>query len=149
MTDFHGPPSLGWLLLDRHAWFEEGLLALLHEAGWTEITRAQVHLGAFVDTQQGSRMSEVARRMGISRQAAHKTITELVAQGIVELSEDPTHRGAKLVKLAARGRRLEVDVRRALETLEQSLAERIGPRRLEELRRALAAEWGPAPRSPQ
>ncbi len=138
-------PTIGWLLLDRHAWFEEGLIALLHRAGWKEITRTQAHLGAFVDAEHGTRMSEIARRAGVSRQAAHKTITELVAQGVFELGEDPTHRGAKLVRFTKRGRRLETDVRRSLETLERELTERLGPRRVEELRRALAAEWGPHP----
>lgn len=129
------------LLLRGYRWFEDGLLTSLEEAGSPEITRAQSLVFAHFD-REGTRPSELARRMGISRQAVHQTVNELVELGLVELVPDPVSRRAKLVLLTPLGRRTVQAALAIFGELEEELARRIGRKSVTELRRTLEADWG-------
>ena len=128
------------LLLRGYRWFEDGLLTSLEEAGSPEITRAQSLVFAHFD-REGTRPSELARRMGISRQAVHQTVNELVELGLVELVPDPVSRRAKLVLLTPLGRRTVQAALAIFGELEEELARRIGRKSVTELRRTLEADW--------
>jgi DNA-binding MarR family transcriptional regulator len=134
-------PALIDLSLRAYRWFQDGLLARLAAAGWPEITRGQSNVFGHLE-RDGTRPIELARRMGITRQAVHQTVQELVELGFVELAPDPASRRAKLVVLTPRGRRLVADARAIFRQLEDTLAARIGRRGVDELRRALEADWG-------
>jgi DNA-binding MarR family transcriptional regulator len=129
------------LLLRGYRWFEDGLLSRLEEAGWPEVTRAQSLVFAHFD-REGTRPSELARRIGISRQAVHQTVGELVELGLVELVPDPASRRAKLVVLTPSGRRTVEAALAIFRELEDALTRRIGLKSVTEVRRALEADWG-------
>jgi len=130
------------LLLRGYRWFEDGLLSRLEEAGWPEITRAQSLVFAHFD-REGTRPSELARRIGISRQAVHQTVRELVELGLVELVPDPASRRSKLVVLTPVGNATLGSAHAVFSELEDALADRIGRASVNELRRVLEADWGP------
>ena len=51
---------------------------------------------------------QIARRMGLSRQACHRTAQGLVANGLARLESNPDHRSSPFLRLTARGvRRIE------------------------------------------
>ena len=122
-------------------WLEEGLLARLAAAGWTDVTRAHSHVFAHLD-KEGTRPAELARRMGVTRQAAHQTIQELVDRGFLELAADPRNKRARRAVLTARGKRVVADARDIVRELEDTLERRIGRKRVARLRRALESDWG-------
>jgi len=136
----YSPPLID-LSLRAFRWFEDGLLRRLDEAGWPKITRAHSLVFAHLDLE-GTRPSELARRIGISRQAVHQTVGELVELGLVELAPDPASRRAKLVVLTPLGRRRVAEAHGIFGELEGELARRIGRKSVTELRRALEADWG-------
>ena len=129
------------LLLRGFRWFEDGLLGRLAEAGWPEITRAHSLVFAHLD-REGTRPSELARRIGISRQAVNQTLGELVELGLVELAPDPASRRSKLVVLTPVGTATVGSAHVVFSELEDALAERIGRTGVTELRSALEADWG-------
>ena len=133
--------NLGELLLAAFRWFDVRLVARLHAAGFPELRRSHSLVFAHLDAD-GTRISEVARRAGITRQAAHQTVAELVELGLVELVPDPSNRSAKLVLPTERGRESIRVAVAAYAELEDELARRIGRKRAAELRRALEADWG-------
>ena len=51
----------------------------------------------------GASASEVGRRLGVSKQAAGKTIDRLAALGYVERADDPADARRKLIRLTPRG----------------------------------------------
>ncbi|MFE5245260.1 MULTISPECIES: MarR family winged helix-turn-helix transcriptional regulator [unclassified Streptomyces] len=53
--------------------------------------------------RQGASASEIGRRLGVSKQAAGKTVDKLEGLGYVERVEDPADGRRKLVRLTARG----------------------------------------------
>ena len=129
------------LLLRGFRWFEDGLLSRLAEAGWPEITRAHSLVFAHLDSE-GTRPSELARRIGISRQAVNQTLGELVALGLIEVVPDPASLRSKLVVLTPTGKTTVGSAHAVFSELEDALAGRIGRASVTELRRALEADWG-------
>lgn len=52
---------------------------------------------------QGATASEIGRRLGVSKQAAGKTVDRLLTLGYAERADDPTDARRKLVRLTPRG----------------------------------------------
>ncbi|MEV8569707.1 MarR family transcriptional regulator [Streptomyces sp. NPDC051322] len=87
--------------------------------------------------QQGATASEVGRRLGVSKQAAGKTVERLEALGYVERFDDPADGRRKLVRLTARG--VDVLVRSAeiFDRLHAGWADALGNGRLAEMESGL------------
>jgi DNA-binding MarR family transcriptional regulator len=134
-------PPLIDLSLRAYRWFEDSIASRLKEAGWPEVTRAHRLLLDNVD-RGGTRPSELARRIGVTRQAIHQTMQELAELGLVELAPDPASQRGKLVVATRRGKRLVGDAREIVRELEDTLERRIGRKRVARLRRALESDWG-------
>ena len=96
----------------------------------------------------GRRASDLADRLGVSRQAVAQVVAVLEAGGLVERRDDPDDARAKLIVLTAAGRAALRDVRAENQALERHWAGLIGEERLGEFRRTLAdlaAGGAPAP----
>ncbi|MFY1618812.1 MarR family winged helix-turn-helix transcriptional regulator [Micromonospora sp. WMMD736] len=93
----------------------------------------------------GTTASELGQRLGISKQAAGKTVDRLVAVGYLERLDDPADARRRLVRMTPRG----VDgLRRSAEIfdrLRRQWAERLGEERVDamedDLRTMAAANW--------
>ena len=136
--------NLARLLLSRFRWFDRALLATLHDRLGVKLTSAQSLLFATLPVE-GARQSDLAHRLGVSRQAVNELVGGLEQQGLVEVVPDPDSGRAKLVRPTTQGRE-SIEV--ALETfaqLEAELRARIGDRRVDQLRGALDASWGEPP----
>jgi len=137
-------PNLGRLLLDGFRWIDQGLVESLNVTLGLELTSAQSLLFADLPLA-GVRQSDLARSLGVSRQAVNELVRGLERQQLVEVVADPADGRSKLVRPTARGRE---SIRMALQTfteLENVLRSRIGDRSVDQLRRALSAGWGDPP----
>ena len=90
----------------------------------------------------GRPVEELATRVGVSRQAVHKTVRELAELGLVTLRADPSNQSAKLVTLTETSLANIDATIDAFEDIEDELASRIGESLVDNLRLALAYEWG-------
>jgi DNA-binding MarR family transcriptional regulator len=61
-------------------------------------------LGAIALARRPLTVPQVARRMGLTRQAVHSTVSRLAADGLVELARNADHRRSQLVAVTERGR---------------------------------------------
>lgn len=133
--------NLAQLFMRAFYWADEGLQNALKKKGWPAITRAQSLV--FVNIGEGvTRPSDIASRVGVTRQAIHQTINELVDMGFLKLEPDPRDRRAKVVVFTETGAKIGGDAVDALRQIEQSLSSRIGGERVQALREALTLEWG-------
>ncbi|SHF92954.1 MarR family winged helix-turn-helix transcriptional regulator [Streptoalloteichus hindustanus] len=93
---------------------------------------------------EGATASEIGRRLGVSKQAAGKTVERLEALGYAERVDDPADARRKVVRLTAHG----VDVlRKSAEIFDDLRAEwvrALGPERVRALEADLRAVVGPA-----
>tara|TARA_R110000850_G_scaffold43793_2_gene112108 strand:+ start:78 stop:512 length:435 start_codon:yes stop_codon:yes gene_type:complete len=128
-------------LFQRFCWLDEGLQARLHERGWPDVSRPQSMI--MTNIVSGIvRPSDIARNVGISRQAIHSTINQMAKLGIVELAPDPDDRRHMIVSLTDIGARMRRDAQRAMDALADQLADRLGRDRFDALLETLEADWG-------
>lgn len=128
-------------LFQRFCWLDEGLQARLHDHGWPDVNRPQ----SMVMTNIVSgvvRPSDIARNLGVSRQAIHSTINQMVKLGMVRLDVDPDDRRHMIVSLTDLGTRMRKDAQRSMDALTAQIADRLGQDRLDALLAALEADWG-------
>jgi len=85
----------------------------------------------------GATASEVGRRLGISKQAAGKTVDRLVNLGYAERAADSADGRRKLVRLTPRGVDALVRSAAIFEDLRAQWASALGPGRLRELEDSL------------
>lgn len=82
-------------------------------------------------------ISALAERLGVTQQAASKTVAEMAGAGYLTRTPDPGDARVRLVALSDRGRRAVADGRAARTELAAALQHRLGPRTAATLRRAL------------
>ncbi|BCW87281.1 hypothetical protein sos41_04100 [Alphaproteobacteria bacterium SO-S41] len=128
-------------LLQAFCWFDDGLQAQLQEKGWGHVTRPQSMV--MVNVVIGvCRPSDIARNLGISRQAIHSTINQMIEMGMLELTDDPLDGRSKILSIAAKGLAMRADANEAVQLLTAELARRIGKTNVANLAVALGADWG-------
>jgi DNA-binding MarR family transcriptional regulator len=86
---------------------------------------------------EGTRQTELARRVGVSKQAIHQLVSELEAMGVLERVPDPADRRATLVRFSAKEGRTLLDGLALLGELERDLGKTIGKKRMDALRETL------------
>ena len=96
---------------------------------------------AYLDSD-GIRISELARRLGISRQAAQKSVSELEIAKLVKTEIDPTNLSAKTVVLTTQGKAIVTAALATFSEIEQQLSERVGVPDVAKMRITLEKDWG-------
>lgn len=81
---------------------ERSLARANAEAGRAVLRPAVANLFPHI-ALEGTRVTELAAKLGVSKQAVSKLVGELVAQGVVELLPDPADARARLVRFTAHG----------------------------------------------
>jgi DNA-binding MarR family transcriptional regulator len=82
-------------------------------------------------------VTALAKRLGVTQQAASKSVADLERRGYVARAPDPADARARLVTLTPRAQDAIEGGRRHRAAIEAELAERLGARRVEAARRLL------------
>jgi DNA-binding MarR family transcriptional regulator len=113
--------SIGRLMIDE-------LIARLHAAGYTDMTAAQHVVFENLDPG-GTRLTTLAQRAGMTRQAMTELVNALCRNGYLELRADRYDGRARLVHLTSKGKaavRVAVSEIAAIEARWQETAARAG-----------------------
>src|SRR5215471_6829867 len=121
--------SVRQLLLQRSEWFEDRVLAAAPRYGYRFVTPAMHRLFAHMSSKPLS-MSELARRLSVSRQAVHQTVAAACRRGIVELIEDPLDGRTRKVRFTDEGMKMVRSASQVVRDIESELERRLGPRDL-------------------
>jgi DNA-binding MarR family transcriptional regulator len=128
-----GPPLIGALL--RMPWeaVQRHMLQRLHERGFDDLDAA--HLNVFqYPGPQGTRPSELAARLRVSKQALNYLLGELERLDFVERRPDPDDLRSKRVALKPRGAEVIRVIREAVGELETTWERELGEKRFAQLR---------------
>lgn len=128
-------------LFQRFCWMDEGLQARLHDRGWPNVSRSQ----SMVMTNIVSgivRPSDIARNLGISRQAIHSTINQMEKLGILRFEVDTKDRRHVTLSLTEKGKLMRRDAQLAMDSLTSQIADVIGQDKFDALLASLEADWG-------
>jgi len=128
--------NLGRLVEDLHFFFDGQALKFLREGGFPMIKSADAHVMRTMRFE-GSRITDMARQAGISKQAMSKLVAAFVANGFLTWSDDPNDKRNRIVSVTAAGRKLLTTGIQALRQAENDVAEIIGINRLEQFRQTL------------
>ena len=128
--------SVARLLHDSFNVCRGRVLEKLASRGHPEINLSHSVVLRHIDVD-GTPLSVVTKRAGVSRQAVAKVARQLEALGYLATLPDPTDRRAKVLKLTPSGMRLFAACIEAYEAFEGELAQSIGRRRLEQFRNTL------------
>ena len=112
-------------------------LERIHARGYSEVSLTDTNLLANLDTD-GSTITALARRAGVTRQAASQQVTALERSGYVQRQASGSDARAVIVIQTERGRALLLDALAIVEELEQSYLQLLGPHRYRSLSSALA-----------
>lgn len=137
-------PNLPQLLTEAKRWCDDALLASMEAAGEQPVTVAQAAVFATLD-EQGTTISELARRNSVTRQTVHQAVHGLIGMGLLEQASDPASARSRLIRPTGEGVRVHHRAQAALAVIERELAERIGTAAVRALRQALEAPWGEPP----
>ncbi len=110
--------------------------ALARTESDVELRAAHTALVPHIDLE-GTRLVELARRVGTSKQAVGQLVDDLEALGTCERVADPNDGRAKLIRFSAKGRRQLLDGLSLLRQIEAELARELGERRMQQLKRTL------------
>jgi DNA-binding MarR family transcriptional regulator len=87
---------------------------------------------------EGTRLTDLAAKLGVSKQAAGQLVDELVEFGYLERLPDPTDARAKLIRYSKKGKAGILEGLAILKELEGELAEIVGEPTLKTMHEALA-----------
>ncbi len=115
---------------------ERALARLEPPPGATRLRAAHTSLFPHLD-REGKRLTELAGRLGISKQAVGQLVDELEQLGMVERIPDPLDGRAKLIRFSKRGAAALLDGLAHLDRLERELVEQLGSERMQALHETL------------
>ncbi|HAE46246.1 MAG: MarR family transcriptional regulator [Tistrella sp.] len=130
--------NLGRLLDEVHMGFDRRALHYLRESGYPMLNAAHTHVLRTMRFE-GSTITDMAARAGISKQAMSKLVAAFEDQGFVALAPDPADARSRIVTVTEDGRRLLSLGIQALKRAEADIARVIGGDRLDQLIDLLAA----------
>lgn len=137
--------QLAKLLLSTFTAMVDGVVAELEREGHPGVTATHAFaLEAIDDGAQSA--SDLARTLGVSRQAAAKTIAALEEFHYLDREDDPEDARRKRLTVTARGNEMIGIGARTFDAMRDQAAERVGVRKLEDAERVLGIlASGPSP----
>ena len=131
-----GPPLIGALLRFPMEIVRRRMLDALHAAGFEELSMA--HLGVLqYPGPDGQRPSDLAARLGMSKQAMNYLLGELEQGGYLERRPDLEDGRSRRIRLTQRGRELASVIRAAVSEVEREWCAVLGEARFAQLRALL------------
>jgi len=101
------------------------MLDCLHRAGFVDVTYAQIPIFRY-EGPDGRQPTEIAATAQLSKQAVNDLLGQLERLGYLKRKSHPDDGRARVVRLTARGRRLEAAIWEAGREVERTWRERIG-----------------------
>ncbi|MEV0196744.1 MarR family winged helix-turn-helix transcriptional regulator [Nonomuraea sp. NPDC050691] len=114
----------------------EGLHRQLADEGFEGIRYVHGSVFRYIDAE-GSRLTTLAERSGLTKQAIGELVGELENHGYLERIADDADRRAKIIRLTDQGRMAQAAAARILADVEQRWSRLLGRDQVAMLRRAL------------
>lgn len=132
--------SLRVLLRSRLEWIEDQLMQNAAKNGYGYITPSMARFYSYLGHAPVP-MSELARRLKISRQAVHQLVTEGVDSGFLELLNSPTDKRIKMVQFSDQGKKMAEVALQEIDQAEEDLKAVLGAENVIQLRKILEMDW--------
>jgi DNA-binding MarR family transcriptional regulator len=128
-----GTVNTGLLLYIPYRWLENRVIKALIEAGFTDLTTAQMKIMQRIGPD-GTRLTELAAQAQVTKQTAGFLVNQLEKAGWVERASDPADKRARLVRITAQGQEAVPVAAAAVAEVEAEWTAYLGEQRMTELR---------------
>jgi DNA-binding MarR family transcriptional regulator len=112
----------------------EDMFGRMAARGFADVREGHGCVFGFIDLEHGSRLTDLADRSGLTKQAVGEAVAELERKGYLERVPDPEDGRAKIIKLTERGVEAARTGSRLFAEIEAEWAERHGEERVAVLR---------------
>ena len=129
---------LNRMLLEAFRALDAQVDAALEARGASDLSPRHATAILLVD-RKGVRLTDMAERAGITKQAMMQVVDDLEAMGHVRRGPDPSDARAKIVKLTPKGEKERAEAGKAVTAAEARIRRRLGPGTYESLRGILAS----------
>jgi DNA-binding MarR family transcriptional regulator len=129
--------NIGRLLIVAYNAFSERVVQAIRASGYPEVRLAHLNLVRSADSEHGTRLVELARRVGIGKAAMGQLVREGAKLGLFSIDNDATDGRARIVRFTAKGRALHKVVRREVIKAEQEFEAILGRARHARVREGL------------
>jgi DNA-binding MarR family transcriptional regulator len=130
--------NVGRLLNNAVARFEARVLELMSDSGHVETRMAHINLTRNLDVE-GTRLTELARRASMSKQAMGELVDQCAALRLVDRVVDPDDRRGRIVRFTPSGLKWLDAFRRAVDIAEKEMRTELGKATMDALLRGLKA----------
>lgn len=132
-------------LLRAVYWYADAMHVNMTAQGYPQMSRAASFL--LLNIAQGEhRAIDIARNLGISRQAVSQMLTDLCNRGLLASREDPDNRRSRIVDFSPAFASQGAACAEIMSKLESEISRRVGSDDFKAMGRALAFNWGALPR---
>jgi DNA-binding MarR family transcriptional regulator len=112
----------------------QDMFSRMADEGFPDVREGHGCVFGFIDLERGSRLTDLAERAGLTKQAVGEVVVELERKGYLERVSDPLDGRAKIIKLTQRGVDAALTGRRLFKEIEDEWAECYGEERVASLR---------------
>ena len=133
---FIPPRPLPALLMQVKNAAVQKMFERMAEAGYGDVREGHGCVFGFIDLEHGSRLTDLAERSGLTKQAVGEAVAELERKRYVERVSDPDDGRAKIIRLTERGHDACLTGRRLFGEVEREWAEQLGDELVSALRQA-------------
>jgi DNA-binding MarR family transcriptional regulator len=127
---------LGWLLVQADRLFAEGVTRAINARGFSGIRLVHIVLVRNI-AEHGTRITEIARRAGMTKSATSQLVREFVELGYIRVVPDPEDGRAKVAEYTRSGKGLLAAVVDAIAETEAACAQVIGDDEMQRLKAVL------------
>lgn len=133
-----------WQLLRTFIWMDRGLQENLQRRGWPEVSRTESQVMLLI-SEGIKRPIDMARALGLTRQAINQTINLLSQKGMISMAQDPEDRRCKIVEFGGDQEAIRGDAKHILRALEDELRGKIGAPAIKGFKRLAKGDLGTPP----
>jgi DNA-binding MarR family transcriptional regulator len=132
--------SLRLIHLKGYRWITKRIFEKLENDGIKNYPKPTVMLFSYIP-EEGIRPSELARFAYVSRQAVLKSLKLLLADSLITMEDDTKYKNGKIVRLSEKGEQLYAKGLKAVEEIEEELAQIVGREKVDLLKSTLIDVW--------
>ena len=140
MNDYLKDLNIVDLVSEKHQQLRTKVRKLWIENGEEDINKTESHMLAMIEIKSMT-IAETARRINMSRQAAHKCAQNLISRGYIIANNIEGNQRDKLIMLTEKGKNYCANMLILKEEIENEIEKNIGKENLNKLRKCLKEKW--------
>ena len=140
MNDYLKDLNIVDLVSEKHQQLRTKVRKLWIENGEEDINKTESHMLAMIEIKSMT-IAETARRINMSRQAAHKCAQNLISRGYIIANNIEGNQRDKLIMITEKGKNYCSNMLILKEEIESEIEKNIGKENLNKLRKCLKEKW--------